>query len=183
VNEDGEILPGGNMHQISAAGFCIHSAIHKARPDVNAVAHCHTPYGKAFSALGIEFDMITQDSVRFYKDHVVYRDFAGAVLAKEEGIRIAKALGSKSAAILQNHGLLTTGQTVDAAAFLFGAMEKVCQVQLLADNAAKVRGIETIKIREEEAESTHRLQTETVRYLSFQPSYEEIVAECKGDFL
>jgi ribulose-5-phosphate 4-epimerase/fuculose-1-phosphate aldolase len=34
------------------AAYCIHAAIHAARPDVDAAAHSHSIYGKAFSALG-----------------------------------------------------------------------------------------------------------------------------------
>ena len=33
------------------------------------------------------------DSIRFYKDHGVYNQFGGVVLASEEGERIADALG------------------------------------------------------------------------------------------
>lgn len=40
------------------------------------------------------------------QDHVVYNQFNGIVLAEEEGRNIATALGSKKAALLQNHGLL-----------------------------------------------------------------------------
>lgn len=38
--------------------------------------------------------MITQDSLRFYKSHGVYKQFGGVVLASEEGERIADALGN-----------------------------------------------------------------------------------------
>lgn len=62
VDEKGNILKGGNQAAINPAGFMIHSAIHKARPDVNAAVHTHSVYGKAFSALGIELDMISQDA-------------------------------------------------------------------------------------------------------------------------
>jgi ribulose-5-phosphate 4-epimerase/fuculose-1-phosphate aldolase len=64
VNEQGEILQGGNQVPINPAGFCIHSAIHKARPDVNAAVHAHSVYGKAFSAFGKELDMISQDACK-----------------------------------------------------------------------------------------------------------------------
>lgn len=54
------------------------------------------------------------DSLRFYKSHAVYGTFGGVVVDREEGDRIARALGAHNkAAILQNHGLLTVGQTVD----------------------------------------------------------------------
>jgi ribulose-5-phosphate 4-epimerase/fuculose-1-phosphate aldolase len=41
----------------NAAGFAIHGAIHKLRPDIHAAAHSHTTYGRAFSVLGRNLDM------------------------------------------------------------------------------------------------------------------------------
>lgn len=76
--------------------------------------------------------MITQDSLRFYKDHAVYPQFGGVVLDREEGKRIAKCLGNGKAAILQNHGLLTVGPTIDAAAFWFISLDKTCKKPLSA---------------------------------------------------
>lgn len=73
----------------------IHSAIHTARPDVLCAAHTHSIHGRAFSTLGRELDMLTQDACAFYKDHAVYRQFNGVVLAEEEGVHIAQALGIK----------------------------------------------------------------------------------------
>jgi hypothetical protein len=64
-------------------------------------------YGKAFSVFGRELDMMTQDSLRFYKSHAVYPNFGGVVLDREEGRKIAECLGDGKAAILQNHGLIT----------------------------------------------------------------------------
>ena len=87
-------------------------------------------YGKAFSVFGRELDMITQDSLRFYNDHAVYPQFGGVVLDREEGKRIAKCLGTGKAAILQNHGLLTVGNTIDAAAFWFMSLDKTCTTSL-----------------------------------------------------
>lgn len=105
VNEDGEVVEGDEP--INGAAFAIHSEIHKARPEVNAACHAHSVHGKAFSTFGRELDMITQDSLRFYKSHAVYAEFGGVVLDREEGRRITAALGNGKAVILQNHGLLT----------------------------------------------------------------------------
>lgn len=57
--------------------------------------------------------MITQDSLRFYKNHAVYPQFGGVVLDREEGKRIASHLGDGKAIILQNHGLITVGQRMN----------------------------------------------------------------------
>lgn len=56
--------------------------------------------------------MMTQDALRFYKSHGVYDNFGGVVLDREEGKRIAKALGNGKAVILQNHGLLTVSEPI-----------------------------------------------------------------------
>ena len=52
------------------------------------------------------------------------------MLDEEEAGHIAKALGKNSAVILQNHGLLTVGHTVDEAAYLFGALDRLCHGEL-----------------------------------------------------
>ncbi|KAI5964273.1 uncharacterized protein KGF55_002215 [Candida pseudojiufengensis] len=135
VDEDGNVLGDGNQTAINAAGFAIHSAIHKARPDVNAACHTHSTYGKAWSSMGKLLDMINQDVCTFYKKHSIFTDFGGVALEEEEGQKIAAALGDNKGIILQNHGLLTVGSTVDEAAYLFTLLEKSCQVQLSAQQA------------------------------------------------
>ena len=52
---------------LNKAAFMIHSSIHAARPDTNCAAHTHSVYGRAFSTLGKELDIITQDSCAFYQ--------------------------------------------------------------------------------------------------------------------
>jgi ribulose-5-phosphate 4-epimerase/fuculose-1-phosphate aldolase len=195
VNEKGEVVEGGNMHAINAAGFMIHSAIHQARPDVTAACHAHSIAGKAFSTLGIELDISTQDSCTFWHDHTVYKyspsDYGtnwprsrGVVLSEDEGIRIAQKLGNNTAIILQNHGLLTVGRTVDEAVSHFGVMDRCCAAQLLADAAAAGRGIKPTIIDDEDAKYTHDvLCGEDIRYLMFAPAYEEILHSTNGDFL
>ncbi|MEW9669194.1 class II aldolase/adducin family protein [Ammoniphilus sp. 3BR4] len=132
VNHDGDIVEGnGVLHR---AGFAIHSGVYKARPDVAAVAHAHSIYGKTWSTLGRLLDPITQDACQFYKDHALFV-LKGSIL--KEGKRIGEALGKKKALIMQNHGLLTVGQTVDSAVWWFIAMERLCQSQLLAESVGK----------------------------------------------
>lgn len=156
VNAEGKVIDGGEVRLLNTAAYMIHHAVHTARPDVMCAAHSHSIYGRTFCALGRKLDTITQDSCAFHNDHVVYDSFNGIVLAEVEGKNIAKALGDKKAALLQNHGLLTVGQTIEAAVFWFVSLEKCCHAQLMADAAAAGRGGETIKITEEEAVYTHK---------------------------
>ncbi|KAK5163151.1 uncharacterized protein LTR77_010935 [Saxophila tyrrhenica] len=87
----------------------------------------------------------------FYQGLGVYEGFGGVVLAQEEGKRLADALGEKNKnLILQNHGLLTAGYTVDEAAASFIALERACEAQLLAESAA-ANGIPKKLVGDEEA--------------------------------
>ncbi|KAH9900206.1 class II aldolase/adducin N-terminal [Xylariomycetidae sp. FL2044] len=182
-DEAGEIVEGDEP--INTAAFAIHSQIHRARPDVHAACHAHSVHGKAFSAFGRELEMLTQDACRFYRAHGVYRDFRGVVLDAEEGRRIARCLGGPpgKAVILQNHGLLTVGASVDEAAFWFLSLERTCHAQLLAD-AASAAGYEKKIIDDDEAAYTAlQVGGPEKGWLAFQPYYDEQVAKTKGDFL
>src|SRR5579863_3406372 len=131
VNHRGDVVEG--KYPVNAAAFAIHSQVHAARPDVIAAAHAHSVYGKAWSSLGRLLDPITQDACAFFEDHGLFDDYTGVVLDLEEGKRIAAALADHKAVILRNHGLLTTGHSVDAAVWTFITMERSCQAQLLAE--------------------------------------------------
>ena len=103
---------------------------------------------------------------------------------EKEGKDIAASLGNKKAAILANHGLLTVGQTVEAAVFWFVSMEKCCHAQLMADAAAAGRGGETRKVGDEEAEYTAKLIGRPVAgWFSAKPLFDVIEKETGGDYL
>ena len=170
VDHQGEVVEGD--WPVNVAAFAIHSQVHQARPDVQAAAHTHSTYGRAFSSLGQLLDPLTQDSCAFYGDHGLFDDFTGVVIDTEEGKRIAHALGDHKAAILRNHGLLTVGHTVDEAAWWFITMERPCQAQLLAEAAGT-----PVLIDEEQAEKTAKqVGTPLAGWFSFQPLYDWITS-------
>ena len=64
VNENGKpLMP--TKFKVNRAGFMIHAALHKARPDVNAACHTHSPYGRAWSAFGKPIEMLNQGKQRY----------------------------------------------------------------------------------------------------------------------
>jgi ribulose-5-phosphate 4-epimerase/fuculose-1-phosphate aldolase len=52
------VLP--TPHKVNASGFLIHGSIHRARPDINAACHVHSPAGKAWSSFGRGIEMLNQ---------------------------------------------------------------------------------------------------------------------------
>ncbi|KAI6805456.1 arad-like aldolase/epimerase [Hortaea werneckii] len=182
VDYDGKAVGGNMSRPANAAGFLIHSAVHKARPDVIAAAHTHSPYGKAWSAFARPLEMLNQDVTYFYGDaQAVYGEFGGVVFKEEEGRRLAAALGEKGKGmILRNHGLLTVGETVDEAAYLFTLMERSCEVQLAVE-AAAANGVPKVYVPEEAAKFTFESASDPeALYCEFQPDLEYEEESCGG---
>ncbi len=173
VNHDGDVVYGDRA--VNRAAFVLHAAIHAARPDVVAAAHAHSPFGKAFSSLGIPLDPLTQDACIFYEDHTVIAEQGGAVVFEvEAGHEFADRFLTGKAAIHQNHGLFTVGTSVDEAAFWFTSMERSCQAQLLAMAAGEPK-----LIRHEWASYTRdQIAYPGAGWLKFQPLWDEI---CRTD--
>ena len=171
----GKVVEG--EYPVNTAAFVIHSRVHSARPDAVAAAHSHSTYGRAFSTLGRPLAPITQDVCAFYNDHALYDDFGGVVVELDEGERIAKAIGKHKAAILQNHGLITVGGTVDEAVWWFITMERSCQVQLIAEAALK-QGEALKQISPAAAAQAYKITGSAVAgWFQFQPLYARIVKE------
>ena len=175
VNSDGNVVEGKHK-QLNRAAFAIHSRLHHARPDVVAAAHAHSVYGRAWSAVGKLLDPLSQDACAFYEDHSIFDDYTGVVLDTSEGDRIAHALGDRKAVILKNHGLLTTGLTVEESVWWFVSMERCCQVQIMLES---MRG-KPQHIRPEVALATRNNEVgfPTAGWFSFQPLLQDILVSC-----
>lgn len=146
-------------------------------------------YGKAWASFGRELDMISQDVCYFYKAHSVYRNYGGIAFESNEGTSIARALGDNKAMILVNHGLITVGETVDEAAYLYTLLEKSCRIQLMveatgmrSENAVqrdlrndeltrilRLVGLPKVIVRDEEAADTVRMASQPVSACIVQP--------------
>ena len=171
VNHEGQIVEGDGL--LNGAAFTIHSRVHAARPDVMAAAHTHSVYGKAWSSLGRLLDPITQDSCAFYEDHALLGEFTGVVLDLDSGDQIGEVLGDKKAIILQNHGLLTVGETIEAAAWWYITMERSCQAQLLAEAAGTPKLISP----KHAAQTRETVGSPLAGWFSFKPLFDVIVEE------
>lgn len=179
VDHEGNIVEGS--HPLNRAAFAIHSRIHEARPDVIAAAHTHGIHGRAFSMLGKTLSMISQDACAFYNDHVLYDDYGGVAHELDEGLRIAKALGSNKAVVLRNHGLLTVGGSVESAAWFYVSMERNCQAELLAHAAANGQPLRQVpQAAREQAYGV--VGTEYAGWFQFQLLYSRAIKE-NPDFL
>ena len=112
----------------------------------------------------------------------MYSDYGGVAFELDEGQRIANALGSHKACILQNHGLLSVGGSVDEAVWWYISLEKCCQVQLLAEAAAAGKALKLIE--ESSAQQAYNIVGQSFSgWFQFQALYNRILKETSGDFL
>src|ERR1700756_4833845 len=84
--------PEGTDYGINAAGYVIHSAIHKARKDINSVIHTHSTAGMAVAAQRDGLLPLTQNAMRF-DSHIGYHDYEGPALSTDEQQRLVADLG------------------------------------------------------------------------------------------
>jgi HCOMODA/2-hydroxy-3-carboxy-muconic semialdehyde decarboxylase len=118
---DGNAVDGGG-HQVFLERF-IHGEIYKARPDVMAVVHTHSPgvipftvsqmplramfHNAAFLAAGAPVWEIRKD---FGETDMLVRD-------NKRGKSLAEMLGDKSVVLMRGHGDVTVGPAVKVAVF------------------------------------------------------------------
>ena len=147
VDFDGDIVQdSGTGYGINRAGFVIHSAVHRGRPDVACVVHTHTPAGMAVSAMECGLQPLTQNAMFF--SGVGYHDYEGPAVDLDEQQRLVADLGGHVAMILRNHGLLAVGATIPEAFITIYWLERACQAQVLAFSSGKnltVPGMDVIE--------------------------------------
>lgn len=116
------------------AGFTIHSAIHMAREDAQAVMHLHTPAGQAVAAHEDGLLPLTQTAM-LIRGNLAFHDYEGVATDLDERERLVADLGDKDGMILRNHGTLAVGGNVGECFIKMYFIERACQAQIMALSA------------------------------------------------
>ncbi|MEM9707772.1 MAG: class II aldolase/adducin family protein [Pseudomonadota bacterium] len=121
-----------------ASAWMIHSTLHRARPDVRVVLHCHPPYATALAALKAPALLpIDMNTARFWGDLAIDLECGGIADDAAEGEHIAAALGDRSTLLMANHGLTCTGASIAEAFERLYFFEKAARTLLLALGSGK----------------------------------------------
>lgn len=171
VDHDGHVLDDGLP--VNPVGLLLHTALHRARPDVNAMCHAHSTFGTAWSAFVAPLEPITQDTCVFFEDQAIIPE-PRIVIDRETADGWADQFGDRRVAIHAGHGVFTTGRSIDEAAWWFIVLDKVCHVQLLA----RAAGDHTVWNPDEARAIRSALGSAEFGWLSFQTLWDEI---CESD--
>jgi ribulose-5-phosphate 4-epimerase/fuculose-1-phosphate aldolase len=115
---------------LNPAGYMIHSAVYRARADVQAVMHCHSQAAIAVSCLEEGLLQLSQYATLFAGDWG-FHAYDGIVVDRESCASLQASLGARSALLLRNHGSLVVGPTLPQCLYLSYYLEQACRIQMM----------------------------------------------------
>jgi L-fuculose-phosphate aldolase len=119
-----------------------HLWIYRTRPGVRCIVHTHPPYASALSMVGRPLVVAHMDAAIFHDDCAYLADWPGVPVADEEGRLISEALGDRRTILLAHHGMLTTGASIEEAAYLAVMLERAARLQARAEAIGEIRPID-----------------------------------------
>ncbi len=115
--------------------FWIHARIYAARPDVQAVAHVHSPACVVLGQIGQALLPIHNHG-GIFADGVPLYERIGLIRSRELGDQVASTLGDHRAMFLRGHGANVAEVNVRRAAIVACFLEEAAELQLRALAAA-----------------------------------------------
>jgi len=110
--------------------FHLHSAIYRARPDVNAVAHTHPVWSTLFSSAGEAVQPVTMQAAVMGPVQVFGK--TASINQRPLAEELAAALGPHRVIMLRSHGAVTAGGDIIEAFVLAIYLEETARRQYLA---------------------------------------------------
>jgi len=148
----------------------VHQAIYKARQDVQAVIHFHSPYTILLSVVGQTIRPMHNYSAIFYEGVPLFES-PGQVETPERAAEIGRILGSSKAVLLRGHGAVVVGRSVP----------EVCILSLYLEESARLQ-VEAMKLGEPQiisAADAERLARRTFKPESTLRAWEHFSAKLK----
>jgi L-fuculose-phosphate aldolase len=119
----------------------LHTEVYKRRPDVRSVVHGHPLFATAFGATDAEFAYLTHDSVLFVDGISIYDGVPDLIVDAHQGAAVAEALGSGTALLLRNHGVLVAERDVRWAVLASVLLERAIQLQAISTSIGPLHPI------------------------------------------
>lgn len=129
VSAQGEQIGGLGKR---SSEFFLHEAVYRARPDMNAVIHCHTPYLTAYAFAYRDFHTDPETFLHQIFGDIVCLPF-GAHGTHEIHRGIEAALEGRPLALLGGHGVVCGGSDLEDALGLVEAAENYAKTIWIRD--------------------------------------------------
>src|SRR5579884_1864466 len=182
VDYEGKQLAGVRKR---SSEVLLHLAIYKARPDINAVVHCHPPHATAFAVAQEPIPKCVLPEVEVFLGEVpmALYETPGTQKFAETVLPYVKDCNT---IILANHGTVTFGADLEKAYFNTEIIDAYCKILILARQLGRVNYFTEGQTREL-LDLKKRLGYDDVRFRnpdcavcgpsSFDDAYDEFVPE------
>jgi ribulose-5-phosphate 4-epimerase/fuculose-1-phosphate aldolase len=114
----------------------IHAAVYETRPDVNSVVHTHQPLATAFSVAGVPLKPIYNQASAFAPETPIFPS-PRLIYTIQDGKEICATLGSRMAMLLQGHGIVVVGDSLEYATVHAIYLERTAYMQWVASSVGK----------------------------------------------
>jgi L-fuculose-phosphate aldolase len=134
VGLDGQVLDG-ELRSVSVEIIAMHSVVYRARPQVGAIIHTHSPAATAFAVAHRPLPCRTEPMLRFGQAEevpVVPWGPRGSDVSVRGIAEVLERRPTTAAVLLANHGLLVFGPDAAAAGHLLVAIEESAEAELAA---------------------------------------------------
>lgn len=134
VDLDGAVVEAKRAPSVETG---MHAVIYRSRPDVNAVVHTHQIFGSVFALINHPIPALF-DEVSFTLGPVVEVVPYGLSGSTDLVNNVAGKLSNNANAyIIQNHGIIALGKSLDKAMLAAELLEKVAHIYCLALSTGK----------------------------------------------
>ncbi|MBK7456297.1 MAG: class II aldolase/adducin family protein [Anaerolineales bacterium] len=126
-----------DMHQIEgemkpSIESGMHAAVYQTRADVYCIIHTHQPYASALALINMPIPALFDEQVRYLGRSVDIISYAPSGTGFLKNAVKANVKNNNNAFILQNHGVLVFGGTMEQAVHNMALLEKCALTYLLA---------------------------------------------------
>ena len=125
----------------------MHLAAYHARPDARVIVHCHPVNAIAWAMQGEPLPAVTPDFTLYLGPEVPSLPYAIPGSETLAGF-MRQTLPNCPAALLGNHGVLVTGETVSRARLRLFHIDEAAEICLKAKAAGKLRALQPDEIAE-----------------------------------
>lgn len=144
IDLNGNIIDG--PHRPSSE-WRMHAAVYRAKEDVNAVVHTHSPFATAFAINNMEIPAVLYEMLYFLGGNV--RVAEGAIPGTDAvGENCVKVMDNRNGCLMGNHGVLAVGPDLPSAYTRAVYIEDAAKAYSLALGHGPVKVLESCVIEQ-----------------------------------